>query len=280
MMRWVRPPEDPALRDRVAKAEATVRTLAAEGRPSSEHFDPLWRRIKRIKRTFVDAQRDRCGYCDLALSGWGDVEHFRPKAALTRLEPGADGVDPAPEVLVSDRGWWWLAYAWSNWLVACERCNQRWKRGLFPVVGGHDGPPCPDDPLQEPLLLHPFDGPDPEAHLGFDRNGAIRPQNASPYALETIRTYGLHRPDLVEKRHMVCDSAHRALTDLDDPHARVRRRALDLLGRQGTASTAFAGVTRCIWREATEIPWRSAFQPGDPWDQPRQTLLALVRAER
>ncbi|MEP7123268.1 MAG: hypothetical protein ABJE95_20230 [Byssovorax sp.] len=57
-----------------------------------------------------------CAYCqcELPRNDRGDVEHFRPK----------------------DGGYWWLAYSFENYLLACRVCNSARKSDRFPIVPG------------------------------------------------------------------------------------------------------------------------------------------------
>lgn len=61
-----------------------------------------------------------CAYCNSELpdNDRGDGEHFRPKS------PSRDG---------SHQGYWWLAYTFDNYLLACRVCNSEQKIDRFPV---------------------------------------------------------------------------------------------------------------------------------------------------
>jgi uncharacterized protein (TIGR02646 family) len=79
-----------------------------------------------VKETLVARQHSKCAFCEakpLHVSD-GDVEHFRPKAAVRQS-------DAEP---LERPGYYWLAYAWENLLFACERCNRRHKKNLFPLI--------------------------------------------------------------------------------------------------------------------------------------------------
>lgn len=55
-----------------------------------------------------------CAYCLKALSDGDEVEHFRPKSL-----------------------YWWLAYDFNNYFLACHRCNRASVKGTrFPLVEG------------------------------------------------------------------------------------------------------------------------------------------------
>ncbi len=69
----------------------------------------LWKLAK--EQLFVETG-DKCAYCETPTSvvSFGDVEHYRPKSI-----------------------YWWLAYCYDNFLVACQICNQRFKKDIFPL---------------------------------------------------------------------------------------------------------------------------------------------------
>ncbi len=130
MLLFRRPPEPPGFDQRMAPHRRRVEASVEAGeRPE---FEPAWRSYK---AHFARAQYGKCGYCEaLALAtGVGDVEHFRPKGEVSELgdDPetwgrerrGLANVEGRKTRRVSERGYWWLAYTWENWLLACERCN-------------------------------------------------------------------------------------------------------------------------------------------------------------
>lgn len=57
---------------------------------------------------------NKCAYCEAstAVVAHGDVEHFRPKSI-----------------------YWWLAFAFDNYLFSCQICNQTYKGDKFPIRG-------------------------------------------------------------------------------------------------------------------------------------------------
>ncbi|MDQ2687964.1 MAG: hypothetical protein M3Y28_08875, partial [Armatimonadota bacterium] len=62
-----------------------------------------------VKQALMDAQHGKCCYCERVIGEDGDVEHFRPKAAVCQ---GAGLPQETP-------GYYWLAYDWDNFLLAC-----------------------------------------------------------------------------------------------------------------------------------------------------------------
>jgi hypothetical protein len=79
-----------------------------------------------VKAALRIAQHDKCGFCESKVThvAFGDVEHFRPKAAFRAIQGDA----------LTRPGYYWLAYEWTNLLFACEPCNRRHKGNLFPLV--------------------------------------------------------------------------------------------------------------------------------------------------
>jgi hypothetical protein len=220
----------------------------------------------RFKTEFAAAQLNRCGYCELnVIAGHrGDVEHYAPKNDLRQFTgvPNEEGVEidnsatvkgriPA---LVSDVGYWWLAYDWSNYLLSCVVCNQVWKANLFPVrdAGTRALPPS-QEALERSLLLNPFGTIDPTKHLQFNEDGSVAPRRASPYGKETIRTVGLNRAALREERRNTTELAFRNVFEANAAHQRgvaaKDNASLRDLHRMGEAGRPFAGAVRTIIRQ-------------------------------
>src|SRR5215469_15345176 len=70
-----------------------------------------------LQRIFAD----KCAYCESPVGhvAYGEVNHFRPKALVQE-----DAAFP---------GYYWLAYEWSNLLLACRQCALS-KRNRFPIT--------------------------------------------------------------------------------------------------------------------------------------------------
>jgi uncharacterized protein (TIGR02646 family) len=112
----------------------------------------------------------KCAYCEESVASQnGDVEHFRPKRRVS---------DDNYKPIQNHKGYYWLAYEWTNLLPSCLKCNQRrkWEKenGIF-YVGKQDRFPLEqntprisshleniDD--ERPLLINPL-LEDPENHL-------------------------------------------------------------------------------------------------------------------
>jgi len=145
-----------------------------------------------VKRALRAAQHDKCAFCESKVRAiaYGDVEHFRPKAACRQN----------PEDELGRPGYYWLAYQWSNLLFSCQICNQQRKKNLFPLrnpsrraTSHHD-----DLSIEKPLLIDPTEVT-PELHIGF-RGEVAFPRGGRQLARVTIEVLGLNRPALLEKR--------------------------------------------------------------------------------
>jgi hypothetical protein len=119
----------------------------------------------------------RCMYCDDSRAT--DIDHFQPLAKAPLR-----------------------AFVWVNHLLACSHCNSNVKRDQYPVDA--DGVCLLVDPTAE----------DPAAHLVLLLTaGTYDPLSAK--GEETVKVFGLNRPDLVKGR---LDAFVRARSNLRDWH--------------------------------------------------------------
>ncbi len=147
----------------------------------------------------------KCAYCEStsAVVASLEVEHYRPKKAVTEE--------------VSHKGYYWLAYEWTNLIYACSKCNEQGAKGnQFPILGkrqfsepmiesgiNYDAFKASHTDLitEQPLLLHPEIDRDFKSHFRFRPNGTI--ESLSPRGKETIRICKLDRPLLNKERKLV-----------------------------------------------------------------------------
>lgn len=162
---------------------------------------------KSVKNTLIKAQHKKCCFCESKIThvSYGDVEHFRPKGG-TRQQAGDDLAKP---------GYYWLAYDWSNLFLSCTLCNQRYKRNLFPLVDpSKRAKSHHDDVSQEsPLFIDPSED-DPQEHIAF-REEIAYPIDGSARGVTSIKSLGLNRPDLEERRRDKLDSVRRIVRIVD-----------------------------------------------------------------
>lgn len=187
---------------------------------------------KTVKDALIRAQHGKCAFCESKVThvAYGDVEHFRPKKGY-RQQPG----DP-----LGRPGYYWLAYEWSNLLFACQLCNQRHKRNLFPLSDPTQRARTHHDDIDEedPLFVHPA-ADAPEEHISF------REEMAFPITTRgeaTITSLELNRSDLSEvrrDRYALLKSLH-DLGLLDGPTSKRARGLLDEMQGRDRAYAAMA----------------------------------------
>jgi uncharacterized protein (TIGR02646 family) len=192
-----------------------------------------------VKRELIALQHGKCCFCEAKIShiSYGDVEHFRPKA----------GYRQHPDDTLGRPGYYWLAYAWSNLFLACQLCNQRFKKNTFPLEDA--GQRCrnhqADLAKEEPLFLDPG-AEDPEIHIEFAAEQPVA-KNGSLRGLTTIEALGLRREPLRERRF----DRYKMLIALKDvvrllPQDALGQRALHILNDAVGDSAEYAGMARSL----------------------------------
>lgn len=256
MLRFIRPKEPDDFATRVAGPRAKIDGIVAGGKlPSSKQFDATWREFK---KPLSDTQEGKCGYCEsfIRATQYGDVEHYRPKAELTRVTTGVPipwtSEAPPPTDSVSECGYWWLAYEWTNYLFACGICNERWKGELFPVAVPQPSKlnrGC-EKAGEDPLLLNPYGEDPPEEHLRFDSEGRIFARANSVRGEATITTCGLHRIDLVTARGPIAQRVHALIGAINKARTSDRKAPhIADLQALGSRKSPHAGMVRLLVAE-------------------------------
>lgn len=147
---------------------------------------------KSVKEVLIKAQHGKCFLCESKVThvAHGDVEHFRPKGGYRQKE--------SDEMAVP--GYYWLAYEWSNLFFACQICNQKFKKNLFPLSNpAKRAVSHRDDVLAEkPHFINPADE-DPLKFISFRKEIPFALKN-NRRAKATIKLLGLDRPELNELR--------------------------------------------------------------------------------
>jgi uncharacterized protein (TIGR02646 family) len=153
---------------------------------ASIYSDPI------VKAALRDSQHRKCAFCESVYDhvGYGDVEHFRPKAGY-RQRKKDDLKRP---------GYYWLAYQWDNLYHSCQLCNQRFKRNLFPLMDNRSRARAHTHRLnkERPLLIDPGKQ-DPADYVGFREEYAYAIGGCAE-GTATIEILGLNREELVEVR--------------------------------------------------------------------------------
>ena len=266
---------------------ATIRVAmtSADWRAVGDEIEKRQRWRSGVKQHFFEAQHDKCGYCERNITDYGDVEHYRPKSAIFGLIdegaqlPNLNNVRKRSFARYQERpgcwdsGYWWLAYSWDNYLLACGRCNQQWKNALFPIAGGHQSRPTEASQSEEtPLLLDPFGPVDPVEHLAFTDVGAIYALGGSKHGEQTIAVCGLDRPNLVRARFEKANRSHRLLRELaaaeqisDDS---IAKRCYTDLYELGDVRYTHAGMVRCIVVQTLGMTWEQLGALVDSFEDP------------
>ncbi len=203
-------------------------------RDEKEKIKFLSGRWKGAKVNLIAETLGKCAYCEVNFTtvAYGDVEHYRPKSV-----------------------YWWLAYAYLNYLPSCQLCNQKFKKAEFPIPVDRLRPPTvrrnstdahlgrlsgslSPDPLDDaagmamadflslhagerPLSLDPYvDEPSDFLAYEFDDNTEevwIVPLNntVSDIVISCIDLYGLNRKDLLDKRYKAL-KMYRAFREIID----------------------------------------------------------------
>ncbi len=149
-----------------------------------------------VKTALQTAQNNKCAFCETDIVRfYGDVEHFRPKAAWKQAK--------------SDKlhypGYYWIAYDWHNLFLSCQFCNQKFKKNLFPLLDNAQRATSHKANISQesPLLVHPEDDV-PEKLIGFrlsESDSIAYPIAGNAKADMTIKVFGLNDdPDLRKAR--------------------------------------------------------------------------------
>jgi hypothetical protein len=151
----------------------------------------------------------KCAYCESTVEVVAtlEVEHYRPKKAVKEV--------------ANHKGYYWLAYEWTNLLYACPKCNGTSNKGSrFPIAGMrvkeesmHNGEisyaafdiQSPILADEKPLLLNPEIDRDLATHFAFTRNGEIEGNTIRGKA--TIDICDLNRDGLIKARKQLVDDA-------------------------------------------------------------------------
>ena len=257
-----------------------IANIVRSGRdPTSADFDPEWRAVsERYKPLFVTHQQTRCGYCDRALTDYGALDHLRPKASIAMLDPSNPGREVAGGVNRMGRfsrstlreakpGYWWLAFRWSNYVLACTQCNSGWKDTFVArtadTLERFEGA-CPSRCCDEGwLVLHPFASERTGEHFLFNEDGSVK--GYSPAGRATIDVVALDRDSLRRARKDVVKDALRVARRFErlieswtkDEHwalDEAQEALIDLLDK-GKVDRPLASVVRAVTEAHLQTTW-------------------------
>lgn len=237
-----RQPEPTALRsNKVEQLKRKIAAKIAAGlKVASDEYTSYWH-DDTIRKSLWESQQKKCCYCERKreLKRESDVEHFRPKAAITE--------DP------SHPGYWWLAYDWTNYLYACKPCNEAHKKNHFPLLTGGIRAMGPADNLnaEKPALINPIDD-NPEESIGFVWKGSgnkfVKVVGLDKRGEITKDLTQLNRPELVEERAeqlFTLDTLARAMKIAENAGDReIINKFADRIRDKTKSNNSFAGFNR------------------------------------
>ena len=178
---------------------APINGVAAPGQDDT--IDPAIYGADEVKAQLLEDQHYKCAYCECLLNGdFGDVEHFRPKKGYTTPQ----------KTKLTRPGYYWLAYNWSNLLVACSTCNRTYKKNHF-ALADEAGRNIKGEDItnEEPLFINPAEE-DPADHIKFHehilapRSSAGISHDRAEYTISTLKLND--RPQLVGNRRRVWEA--------------------------------------------------------------------------
>lgn len=177
-----------------------------------------------------------CAFClsELPRGDRGDVEHFRPKSL-----------------------YFWLAYAFENYLLSCSECNRRFKRDHFPLAGGARRIAYQDRgdlEREERLFLDPVEDR-VEEWLIVDTGGEFFFWNAAP----SLPEGSLERARVIETRcrfHWNDDAALvKARTDaIDEALFEIERGNREEARRRASRFRPHGGAVRSLLASLGAVP--------------------------
>ncbi len=193
-----------------------------------ERNSHIWRRLK---ARLEEISHRKCWYCEIKIRRSDfHVDHHRPKNRIKN----ADGS--------TIRGYWWLAFDYMNFRLACPYCNclhtcsdgiTRGKSDYFPLHPNSIRAVTPNHNIndEEPLLLDPVNPADPNL-LWFLDDGQICPKDSNTSSFDnkratvTIDILNLNDIKIVEQRKrlwITCNDlvkrGTKAISEYDDANA-------------------------------------------------------------
>jgi len=176
-----------------------------------------------VKNQLREDQNDKCCFCESIFTetSYGDVEHFRPKAAYKKV--GTKGyVYP---------GYYWLSYDWTNLLFSCEICNRTYKKNEFPLGNeltrklSHDHVNLLAN--EDRLLIDPTIE-DPAIFMTFRQEVPV-PVGGSAKGAKTIEVLELDRMNATRLAHIKALQSLKILTKIDLANDEKLNQAISVL---------------------------------------------------
>jgi uncharacterized protein (TIGR02646 family) len=233
-------PDDKGWRDWHAKAIERAEELKKNFKFGKKPtIDPSF--YKDQRQFLVERFNRKCAYCETRIDRSPiDVEHYRPKGAVTNAQGITVKVRDEKGKERAHPGYYWLAYDWKNLLPSCQDCNRKryheeqdakWgKETCFPVESDrYVWSPSADIAAEKPLLINPrFD--DPENHLEFllqhddlTENRFCIIKARDDRGKETIKVFGLNDENLAMPRLNAFNLGYTKMKELWDTYGELHR---------------------------------------------------------
>ena len=247
MIELIRPTRVPSVLTKKGKPLAEAAHTLFSANPASYRdgistfvFDSKVYGDKAVKEELLKMQADKCCFCESKIThiSYGDVEHFRPKAAWK--QSAHDGL--------SRPGYYWFAYEWSNLLLCCQLCNQRHKRNLFPLLNPLARALSLGDDVtnEDPMFINPSTE-NPETLIGF-RGDTPYPINDDPRAKLTIEGLGLKRKPLRDRRLAWLEAVkkvYQIAKGIIPASAAHKNEAVGLLTKWSSPGSEYSAAVKC-----------------------------------
>lgn len=210
-------------------------------------FDGTLYGHRMVRKALERAQHAKCGYCE-ARSAPLDVEHYRPKGSVRQARGEAE----------QRPGYYWLAYEWSNLLLACVLCNQvredmtgtsTGKGSLFPLSEPSQRARSHHDSLAQeaPQLLHAYED-DFDEHIDYRQHMPLAKTERGRVTIEVLRLRGKDHLTLRADRWALVDKYLRLLVEGVLP-PEEQQEAIEELWEFADATQPYSAMVRAALRE-------------------------------
>lgn len=206
-------------------------------------FDSSIYAHKTVKQALIQAQHQKCCFCERLIGTDGDVEHFRPKQAYKQATGEA----------LKYPAYYWLAYEWDNLYLACTGCNQRHKQNLFPLQNPAERATNHKEKVeQEQPLFIDFGKESPEDFIGFrgEIAYAIQGNHRGQITIDSLKLNNRALPEARLEKLQPLRVLHQVLllakqSPNDQKVQELAKEAKDILENAILDSAEFAAVVRC-----------------------------------
>jgi uncharacterized protein (TIGR02646 family) len=210
-------------------------------------FESSYWRENDVKNALFAMHSGKCCYCERKRDEKRetDVEHFRPKAGVSNVNP------PHP-------GYWWLAYRWENYFHSCKKCNQEHKKNQFPLMDESARAYSPNDDLEEerPFLVNP-ESENPADFIGFEWSKAYGVfvkaigLDADGRGDRTIKITGINGSTIPEERASLVKDLEETVDTMkwalrEDKQGTIKR-AAKIIKQRSSSEHQFAGFCRTFF---------------------------------